>query len=631
MNLAYTNLDVWIEQSPGASSYRARVTHDEQGTDASVTFEKPISDEDLKELVAGMPGGVRDIRLRPPDSSRDLSIQMGRRLYDAVFSREVLRVMAVAVASARGSEEMGLRIRLRLEGDVATWPWELLHDGKDFLALSVKTPIVRCPKDSESLRALKVTLPLRVLVVTSSPPECEKLAIEREWQNIEHALTGIERVEIERLDDPTFAILGARLRKGHFHVLHFIGHGKFNHQGKKGQILLIDERGGTDPVDGTALGGLLRDRGIRLVVLNACEGAGVAQRLIELGVPAVIAMQHVVADRSAVIFAQHLYESLAEGDPVDGAMSEARHGINVANQNQGVDWATPVLFLRSPEGHLFDVAPDRPGIPRKASVAALVILGALALTGLLWRSRELWLKPLSSGATQASILMPPPIQCLAPQALPDMRLILVRGDTFLMGSSAGEEDEEPEHRVKISKDFCLGAYEVTQKQWTEIMGPNSVRSDSLGNDLPVTKVSYEEVQEFLRRLNEKEGPEIFRLPWEAEWELASQSPGGGWNCDGGAGSDHFDGLAPVGSLEPNRQGFYDMFGNAWEWVGDWYGPYDEGTFIDPQGPRSGEVRVRKGGAFDSAPKHCRPARRETLKPGSRFQNTGFRILRELHK
>lgn len=636
MKLSYANLDLWIEPSPEQSGYRVHVAHDVEGMEAFITFEKPFAEEELQALVSGLSGSVRDLRPRPPDVARDLSIRIGRKLYDAVFSRDVLRVMAVAVS--RISDEAGLRLRLRLEGEVAAWPWELLHDGKNFLALSIKTPIVRCPRNSDPLRVLRVSLPLRVLVVTSSPPGYDELAIDREWQNIEKALKGNDKVELERLDDPTFASLGARLRRGRFHILHFIGHGRFNHQARKGEIVLKGDRGEASAVDGAALAGLLRDRGTRLVVLNSCEGAccssedifsGVAQRLIDSGVPAVIAMQYVVADRSAVIFAKHLYESLGEGDPVDTAMSEARHGINVENQNKGIDWFTPVLFLRSPDGRLFDIGPAKSKMP--ARLASLAALGALVLAGLAtWKSREVEPKaPPTSMAlvgTSAS-----PVFCAPPRALPDMKMILVHGDTFPMGSSAGEKDEKPEHRVTISKDFCLGAYEVTQKQWTEIMGPNSIRSDVLGDNLPVTKASYEDVQEFLARMNEAEGRTIFRLPTEAEWELAGRASGGGWNCRGGSKDDHFDGLAPVGALKPNRLGFYDMLGNAWEWVGDWYGPYKEGTFTDPQGPRSGEVRVRKGGAFDSVPKHCRPARRETLKPTSRYQDTGFRVLREIPK
>ena len=159
-------------------------------------------------------------------------------------------------------------------------------------------------------------------------------------------------------------------------------------------------------------------------------------------------------------------------------------------------------------------------------------------------------------------------------------------------------------------------YEVTQKQWAEIMGPNTVRSDVLGDDLPVTRVSDEDIQEFFARMNEKEGKKIFRLPSEAEWELAAQSPGGGWNCKDGAGVDHYDGLAEVGSLEPNQLGLYDMLGNAWEWVA-----------ADPKDPSIKGKRVRRGGSYDFTDS-CKADRRSIIDPRI-WDDTGFRVLREI--
>ncbi len=414
------------------------------------------------------------------------------------------------------------------------------------------------------------------------------------------------------------------MKKRRFHVLHFIGHGKFDRQEQAGCILLQDEQGRASLVTGDALISILKNRdSVRLVVLNACEGAccssddmssGIAQGLVLAGLPAVIAMQSTIEDRSAILFAQDLYESLAQGEPVDSALAEARNAMNSGAQGEALDWASPVLFMRSPDGRLFEIAPDKPPWWRW-----LVLMFRGLLLGL-----AVW-------AAWFFISVDSPVQCTAAsKGLPDLELMLVHGETFRMGSSGGEKDERPEHRVKISQDFCLSAYEVNQKQWAEIMGANSVRSEIIDDALPVTKVSYQDVQEFFRKLNEKEGQEVFRLPWEAEWELAAQSPGGGWNCAGGSREDHFDRLAEVGSLQPNRLGLYDMLGNAWEWVGDWYAPYKEGKAVDPKGPSSGEVRVRKGGAFDSAPKNCRASRRNPSDPARHQKNTGFRILREIN-
>jgi len=204
-----------------------------------------------------------------------------------------------------------------------------------------------------------------------------------------------------------------------------------------------------------------------------------------------------------------------------------------------------------------------------------------------------------------------------------MELAWIPAGQFVMGSAKG--DEKPPHEVTISKPFCLGVHEVTQEQWESVLGPNTVPSDKRGADLPLSKASYEEIQDFLRKLNAKEGRRVYRLPTEAEWEYAASAPGGNTgSCDRGD-----QGPLPVGSFEPNSLGLYDMHGNVWEFVRDWYGEYRPEPATDPTGPAAGEERVRKGGSYDLALENCRATRRETLKPASHYQNTGFRVLREI--
>jgi formylglycine-generating enzyme required for sulfatase activity len=196
-----------------------------------------------------------------------------------------------------------------------------------------------------------------------------------------------------------------------------------------------------------------------------------------------------------------------------------------------------------------------------------------------------------------------------------------------MGSEAGEENEQPVHEVTITKPFCLAERELTRKEWETIQGSAGLRTDWRGDSLPVSKVSYDEVQEFLGVLNEREGRPAFRLPTEAEWEYVASAPGAtNGNCHGESEP------VPVGSFPANSLGFYDLIGNVWEMTGDWYSPYPKVPVVDPKGPESGEERVVRGGSFESAEEHCRPTRRETRKPTSKYKNTGFRVLREIpHK
>ena len=204
--------------------------------------------------------------------------------------------------------------------------------------------------------------------------------------------------------------------------------------------------------------------------------------------------------------------------------------------------------------------------------------------------------------------------------------------------------EEPVTRVRISKGFYLGKYEVTQDQWQAVMGNNRSNFAGCGN-CPVETVSWEEVQVFIRRLNARSGGGEYRLPTEAEWEYAARA---GTTTDTYAGDitqTHgndpvLNGIAwyvdnneygprPVGQKAPNGWGLHDMLGNVWEWVGDWFWDYYPGGAVtDPAGPGSGSERVFRGGGWDGVARLCRSASRRSLPPGHRSFDLGFRLLRE---
>ena len=216
-----------------------------------------------------------------------------------------------------------------------------------------------------------------------------------------------------------------------------------------------------------------------------------------------------------------------------------------------------------------------------------------------------------------------------------MEFVLIPAGTFTMGSDTGETDERPAHQVKISRPFYLGKYEVTQEQWQAVMGtnPSLFQGDP---KRPVEQVAWQDAQEFIRRLNAKENVKIYRLPTEAEWEYAaragttttysfgndvSQLRQYGWYADNAAKQTH-----PVGQLQPNPWGLYDMHGNVWEWVLDWSGRYPAGAVTDPQGPDSGSQHMRRGGGWNNGASYCRSSNRYSV-VGFRDDFLGLRVVR----
>ena len=212
-----------------------------------------------------------------------------------------------------------------------------------------------------------------------------------------------------------------------------------------------------------------------------------------------------------------------------------------------------------------------------------------------------------------------------------MEMIYVAPGSFMMGSPKSEacrDGDEKQHRVTLTKGVWLGKYEVTQEQWKSVMGNN--RSHFKWDDLPVENVSWEDCQEFIRKVNAQLNCGA-RLPTEAEWEYAcragSSGPyaGGsldsmGWYADNSGWKTH-----PVGQKSPNAWGFYDMHGNVYEWCNDWYGEYPSHSVTDPMGTASGDGRVLRGGCWISYSYSCRSASRSRSRPGNRSSGYGFRL------
>ncbi len=248
----------------------------------------------------------------------------------------------------------------------------------------------------------------------------------------------------------------------------------------------------------------------------------------------------------------------------------------------------------------------------------------------------------------------------------EMNMVLIPSGEFRMGSGKSTSEitsqfrikggtgdnvfnqEHPQHRVKIDKPFYLSATVVTQKQWKAVMNSSPWKGKKHikeGDTYPATYVSWNDVQEFIQKLNQKEGV-TYRLPSEAEWEYA---------CRAGSESMYYFGESTttlrehawlnkntenigkqyahqVGKKKPNVYGLFDMHGNVWEWCGDWYdksyyNSLKEKVSVNPQGPASGLSRVMRGGSFHHSPQHIRSAYRYSYSPSESGGTIGFRLIK----
>lgn len=232
-----------------------------------------------------------------------------------------------------------------------------------------------------------------------------------------------------------------------------------------------------------------------------------------------------------------------------------------------------------------------------------------------------------------------------------VEFVLIPAGKFYMGSPLDEVDrfgdEGPRHIVHIENSYYLGRYEIIQKQWREVMGDNP--SNFKGDDLPVENISWNDVQVFIHKLNEKEETNKYRLPSEAEWEYAcragtttrysfgndsSKLGEYAWYDDNSYSKTH-----PVGQKTPNPWGLYDMHGNVWEWCQDWhYGCYTDaptdgsawelGQDWHSKTYGNGTFRIVRGGHWDISAGYCRSALRGLIVPDEHYNNLGFRLLKE---
>ena len=363
----YQDFDLLIERGP-PDGFRARVLRSPMGESAFVQFFLPFSEVELENLVLKVGPSRRGTR-GPGRPESTLLKDFGGKLYGAVFTDELRDLLRSSLNQTR-AQGVGLRLRLRLADvpELANLPWEFLYDPRlnRFLAQSRHTPLVRYLDLPDPPQPRGVAGPLRLLVMISSPSGYYPLDVEQEWRLLTGALAEPQqqgRVVIERLP-ATMSTLRRRLRQEEFHIFHFVGHGSYKREWDDGVLVMEDRNGQPHEVTGEELGGLLNESDhTRLAVLNACEGArggvsdpfaGVAQSLIQQGLPAVVAMQFAITDDAAIIFAHELYAAIADGYPLEAALADARGAIR--DEGNPTEWGTPVLYSRAPDGRLFDLS-----------------------------------------------------------------------------------------------------------------------------------------------------------------------------------------------------------------------------------------------------------------------------------
>ncbi|MEZ4737376.1 MAG: SUMF1/EgtB/PvdO family nonheme iron enzyme [Caldilineaceae bacterium] len=635
----YQNFDLLITRT--ASGYNARVIHAPVGQ-ANVDFVLPFSLDALRNFawLSGRSG--RHLRPEAETSEPPLDPQtFGAQLYTAVFADDVGKSFLRSLDRAGGA----LRIRLHLDAtpELADLPWEYLYatDLARPLALSQETPLVRYLDLAQPEEALMLRPPLRILGIVSDPRDVRPLQVEQEWRQLHDVLADLQSrhlLVLERLAQATWPALQARLRGEAIHILHFIGHGDFDVAHNTGGLIFEDETGRSSLINATDLATLLHDhRALRLVFLNACQGAqggrsdpfaGVAQKLVQQGAPAVLAMQFPVSDKAAIALAGAFYRTLAEGDPVDAALSEARKAIALAGDDR--EWGTPVLFSRSPDNRLLTLweGDARPLIERQA-----------------WEPET----------------------------------VLVGGGAFIMGCDPADgipASETPAHKLALP-DFRIGKYPVTVREFAAFVKEtkavdwvNSARDTGWFNleplqaklDHPVTGVSWYDALAYCKWLSGKTGRR-YRLPSEAEWEKAASWSAGvhnhlfsgnsptkrqySWEDEWSEGRCNAGGTetTPV-AAHPSGASAYgceDLLGNVQEWTCSLWGSQpQQSTYGYPYNPGNSrevlrvedlpaQVRlVHRGGSYKSQPNDLRCTARGNATPGSQVAWRGFRVVMVLH-
>lgn len=361
--------DFVLDIGPGGDEgYRVRA-HSPDGGEVTATMR--LRRVDLDALAARVPDAVivSSATVRGAAAPHEPPVRrLGGLLYRALFTEDV-RGLLDATRDAM-ADRGRLRLVLRVEPpELARLPWEFLFDPDDDDYLCVVTPLIRHFPAPRPIPPLPVTPPLRVLAMAARPSDRGALAVDTEQDLLRSALAPLGeeagQLRLGWVAGQTWRALRDAVRDhGPWHVLHFIGHGGFDRQTGEGTLTLADESGRAFSLRASDLALLLKDhRSLRLIVLNACDTgrawalgpfSSVADTLLRAGIPAVLAMQYPITDTAAIEFSRTFYTEIARRRPVDVAVTDARQAIRIEIPGT-LEWGTPVLYLRSLGGRIFDL------------------------------------------------------------------------------------------------------------------------------------------------------------------------------------------------------------------------------------------------------------------------------------
>jgi hypothetical protein len=337
--------------------------------EANETIQLPFKQSEVSEIYDSLQPGSTSYEVR----GRYLQ-EVGRKLFEALFDGQVGAQFARSLDKVGATKNSGLRIRLRIDPQLGAsgFPWEAMWspDISRFLNLSPKTPIVRHVELPVSREPLRVALPLRILVVVSAPNDVPLLDGDGEWSKLDTALEELQErdlIKLSRLGTADIDQLDSAIVDFEPHVVHFIGHGEIDEAESAPCLLFEAPNGDSVRVYGEELALAFQEcDSLRLVVLNSCLGgapsgnelhaSSMASVLIRGGLPAVVAMQDVISDPSATVFAEEFYTALSHGEPVEAAVAAGRRRIFFRTSK--IEWFIPSISLRARETGLLFLTED---------------------------------------------------------------------------------------------------------------------------------------------------------------------------------------------------------------------------------------------------------------------------------
>lgn len=350
-----------------------------------------------------------------------------RQIGDALFRSLLVQTDDIRLLYSGSRQALGhatrLRVKLRIEADaLGALPWEYFYDDlvvKDYLGLDAQTSLVRYVNMAQPVPKMAIQGPLRILGMAANPRNGSGYATldvtdeRRKVDKAIHTLHERGEIDFQWVLGESHSDLFESMYKGPWHVFHFVGHGGVDAQGE-GYIVLANETGDAEEYSATKLTRMLRlESSLRLVVLNCCDSArgssSLAKKLVLSGIPAVIAMQFPISDQAAVELSSAFYSALANGEPVDGAVTHAR--IRIQNRSN-IEWGIPVLYMRTPDGRIFEkrlahpraAAPAAPITPAATPASAMDAASpATTFSDLALEAEQLDVQPLSELFTNAPL------------------------------------------------------------------------------------------------------------------------------------------------------------------------------------------------------------------------------------